>query len=225
MSLASSSPRVLIVDDDPRVGQFLTEILEQSGYSVESIINLDLFFDKVSPENLSCVLLDIQFASDQDGASLYLEMLDRGWNVPVIFVSAFGTIPIAVSMIRAGALDVLSKVDVSDDPNILLKAVEKAVATSREWREEESKKRNAHALLQKLTPREVETLQWMLTGRLNKQTAAELGITERTVIAHRRSLMKKVGAISLIDLFRLAAICGVLPADVPDDGTSSKQDY
>ena len=216
MNPGPSSPRILIVDDDPRVCRFFTELLGGAGYRVETFSDLPVFFDHISPRGLSCVLLDIRFTTDQDGTSLYREMLDRGWKVPVIFVSAFGTVPIAVSVVRAGALDVLSKADVSADPPLLLRAVEKAVATAEEWKKEGEKKQHALALLQTLTPREVETIQWVLTGRLNKQIASELGITERTVIAHRMNLMKKIGVSSLVELIRFAESCNLGPAIHPD---------
>lgn len=216
MSSVPSTPHVLVVDDDPRVCRFFADLLERAGYAVETFGKLPGFFDNVSPQNLSCVLLDIRFTTDQDGTSLYREMLDRGWKVPVIFVSAFGTVPIAVSVVRAGALDVLSKSDVSADPAILLQAVQNAVVTAREWRKDELRKQHAKTLLKTLTPREVETVQWVLTGRLNKQIASELGITERTVIAHRMSVMKKIGVTSIVELIRFSEACDLQPAESPD---------
>lgn len=213
MDSVSSPSHILIVDDDPRICSYYAELLEQAGYAVGTICEASTLFDCVNPANLSCILLDIRLTADQDGTSLYREMLERGWNVPVIFVSAFGSIPLAVKVVRAGALNVLSKAEVAEDPHILVQAVKEAVVTANQWRKEDTAKQQALALMDTLTPREIETISWVLTGRLNKQIAAELGITERTVIAHRMSVMKKIRIASLVELIRFADLCEISPAE------------
>lgn len=209
---ALAASRVLVVDDDPGIRRFLSQLLERSGYSPRSLDNLEDFFDAMREGQYGCILLDMCFANDRDGAQVFQEMIRQGWKVPVIIISGFATVPLAVEMMRAGVQDVLVKSDVTARPAILLEAMEKALAIGARWHQEEASRQKALALLDKLTPREVETIRWALTGMLNKQIAAEMGITERTVIAHRMSVMRKLRLSSFVQLSEFARDCGLSQA-------------
>lgn len=207
-----ANPRILLVDDDPGICSYISQLLQRAGYEVKTFTHLEFFFDEVSPQDFSCILLDIRFTHECDGTLLYREMRKREWRTPVIFISGFATVPIAVDMMRSGALDVLLKSDVTSNPDILLQSLKNAVSLDSDQRREDVRRKKTQSLLQKLTPREIETVKWVLTGRLNKQIAPEMNISERTVIAHRVNVMKKLGLTSSVELSQFAQECGISPA-------------
>lgn len=200
---------VVIVDDDRVVRFHLEKILSSAGYFTKSYASGEELLEQSAPSVPACLLLDVNLTGELDGPAIQEKLRDRGWILPIIFITAHATVPMAVKALKLGATDVLTK---PVDPNTLLPAVEKALALARELRRKHQAKSEGENFLLLITRREQEVLSWVIAGKLNKQIAAILGITERTVKAHRASIMEKLGISSVPELVRLADRMGILPA-------------
>jgi FixJ family two-component response regulator len=190
---------VFIVDDDPSIRQALGELLESYGIRSVAFGSAGDYVDFDKPDLASCLLLDIELP-DINGLDLQNQMAQRD-HPPIVFVTGHGDIPSSVRAIKHGALDFLTK-PFSDVA--LMAAVQAALDEDRKLRAERT---DLHALKQRyglLTPREREVLALVVSGLLNKQAAAELGISEVTLEIHRRKVMQKMAAASLADLVRQA---------------------
>ena len=167
----------------------------------------------------SCILLDIRIPK-LSGPELQARLNDKGSQLPIIFLTGHGDISTTVQVIKAGAEDLLTKPVGKEE---LLTAIELAIARGRAWQEEEDKRETMRRLLNRLTPRERQVFERVARGRLNKQIAHELGSTERTIKAHRRNLMEKLGIDSLTQLVLIAERLGMLarPASANDYGPTA----
>ena len=154
----------------------------------------------------SCILLDIKIP-ELSGPELQARLNDMGSHLPIIFLTGHGDISTTVQVIKAGAEDLLTKPVGKEE---LLTAIELAIARGRARQEEEDKRETMRRLLNRLTPRERQVFERVARGRLNKQIAYELGSTERTVKAHRRNLMEKLGIEFLTELVLIAERLGML---------------
>jgi len=214
----NTNPDVLLVEDDPVMTKVVTQFLRTANHRVKSFKNGYDFFRYKIPRHPCCLILDIYLGTPPDGPDIYRQLLEKGGpRIPVLFLTHKATVPLAVNLVRAGALNMLSKSDVVDNPKFLTHAVAEAIQVARTWYEEDNRTASQQALLEKLTPRELETLQWVITGMLNKQIAASLNITERTVKAHRAKITEKLGLFSVAELVRFAEGCGVPPAVMPEE--------
>jgi FixJ family two-component response regulator len=148
------------------------------------------------------------------GLDFQAELAKRKIDLPIIFITGHGDIPMTVKAIKAGAVEFLTKPFREQD---LLDAVRIALERDRERRQSDGVVSDLRARFEALTPREREVLAMVVMGRLNKQTAAEIGISEMTVKVHRHNAMQKMGAKSLVDLVRMADILQIRPAERPVD--------
>ena len=190
---------VFIVDDDARIREALTELLEAHGMRSVAYGSAGEYVRAEKPDLPASLILDVELP-DINGLDLQKQIAE-GSHPPIIFITGHGDIPSSVRAIKRGAVDFLTKPFNDDD---LLNAVQTGLAQDRETRVERAE---MAALLERysaLTPRERDVLPLVVSGLLNKQAAAELGISEVMLQIHRRNVMQKMAAASLADLVRMA---------------------
>ena len=197
--MTSGDHLVLIVDDDYRVREALQELLAAATLSSVAFESAGEYIAYPMPDVPACLILDVELP-DINGLDLQRQIGD-GHHPPIIFVTGHGNIPSSVRAIKAGALDFLTK-PFSDQE--LLTLVHAALAQDRERRVKQADLDRLKQRFQSLTPREREVLPLVISGLLNKQAAAHLGISEVTLQIHRANVMRKMEADSLADLVRMA---------------------
>jgi FixJ family two-component response regulator len=190
---------VMIVDDDYRVREALQELLASAGLCSVAFGSAAEYIAYSRPDVPACLILDVELP-DINGLDLQRQIGD-GYHPPIIFVTGHGNIPSSVRAIKAGALDFLTK-PFSDQE--LLSLVRVALGQDRERRAGQAALDHLRQRFQSLTPREREVLPLVISGLLNKQAAAHLGISEVTLQIHRANVMRKMAADSLADLVRMA---------------------
>jgi FixJ family two-component response regulator len=195
---------VFIVDDDERVREALTELLASHGMRATTFASAGEYMAAGKPDLPACLILDVELP-DINGLDLQREIAERD-HPPIVFLTGHGDIPSSVRAIRHGAVDFLTKPFGEAE---LMAAIASALAQDREERAGRSALDQLRRRYRDLTPREREVLPLVVSGLLNKQAAAELGISEVTLQIHRRNVMQKMAAASLADLVRIAERLGV----------------
>ena len=198
-------PTVHIVDDDPSFLLAIARFLRASGFRVETYPSARNFLDRSRGDEPGCVIADLQMP-DIDGLELQSALAEGQSPLPVLFLSGHADTASTVRAMRGGAEDFLEK---TAERSVLLDAVRRALARDRQAREEWLQRRALRALFDAISPREREVLGHVLRGRLNKQIAGDLGIHERTVKVHRKSIMTKLNVRSVAALARLSQEAGV----------------
>jgi FixJ family two-component response regulator len=200
-----SDPVIAIVDDDPSVRGGLARLIESIGWKAETFASGQEFLARTGTGAPVCVVLDLQLPG-LSGLDLQKQMAEAGWDIPIVFLTGYGSIPATVQAMKAGAVEFLTKPFQEAD---LLRAIEESIERDRRNREEQASRREVQERYQSLTSREQEVMRQVISGLLNKQIAAELNITEDTVKFHRGHIMRKMCADSLPDLVRMAETLGV----------------
>ena len=201
---------VHIVDDDASFRKAIGRLLQTHGYSVEEYESADQFLERVrAGAEVGCILLDVSLPG-LSGPELQSRLFEVGSPFPIVFLTGHGDIPTTVRAIKSGAEDFLTK---PVQGQALLNSIGRAIARHELERRHQQWLRNARALLDSLTPREREVFDFIVRGKLNKQAAHALGITERTIKAHRQRVIDKLGAKSVADLVSMAERLGVLTLD------------
>jgi two-component system, LuxR family, response regulator FixJ len=195
---------VFVVDDDDAMRRGLEFLISSAGYKVEAFESAQAFLDHYRGPKGGCLLSDVRMPG-MDGLQLLDHMRQRSIRIPVIFVTAFGNIPMAVRALQTGAFDFIEK---PFDGTDLLARVRNALAQAKESPVRQQDSDEIRERLQSLTPREREVMNLVVAGKLNKQIAAELGINIKTVESHRARVMEKTRAQSLAELVRLAIAAG-----------------
>jgi two-component system response regulator FixJ len=209
--MSVSDSMVFVVDDDSAVRKSLGRLLSSAEYQMEAFPSATDFLARSSYPGPSCVIIDVQMPG-LDGIAFQEMLIQRRRQEQLVFITGHGDIPMCAKAMKAGAVDFLPKPIRSAE---LLKCVDRALQRSAEQRERAALKAEARRLLDLLTPREFEVMQTLLTGMLNKQVGAELGMAEKTVKLHRGRIMHKIGVVSVAELVRLAASAGMtLPKTV-----------
>jgi FixJ family two-component response regulator len=198
---------IAVVDDDPSVRRGLDRLIRSVGWKAETFTSAQEFLDRARAEAPSCVVLDLQLPG-LSGLDLQKAMAEIGLEVPIIFLTGHGNIPVSVQAMKAGAMEFLTKPVEEQD---LLKAIQEAIERDRRTRQQQAGIRDLRDRYESLTAREQEVLRQVVSGLLNKQIAGELGITEDTVKFHRGHIMRKMQADSLADLVRMAETLGIGP--------------
>jgi len=196
---------VFVVDDDPSLREALSSLLRSVGLRVEVFGSAPELLQTKLPDVASCLVLDIRLPK-RSGLDFQTELAKAGIEIPIIFITAHGDVPMTVRAMKAGAVDFLIKPFRDQD---LLDAV--TIALERDWKRREEAKglEEVKSLFESLTPREREVMTLVTTGLMNKQIAAEIGVTEITVKIHRGHAMRKMKAKSLADLVRMAEALGM----------------
>jgi len=197
--------RIYLVDDDPAVLKALSRLLRSGGYEPAAFSSAREFMQAYQPGTPGCLVLDISMPG-MTGMDLQRWLMEKHNPLPVIFLTGRGDIPTSVRAMKKGAVDFLTK-PVNDTD--LLRAIEEAVKRDREIRSARAEASAIQARLATLTPREREVLEQVVSGRLNKQIAAELGTVEKTIKVHRARVMEKMGVESLAALARVAERAGI----------------
>jgi len=197
--VTTDEPIVFIVDDDHRIREALCELLTSLGLRAHGFGSAAEYIAFSRPDQPACLVLDVKLP-DINGLEFQAQIADRG-HPPIVFITGHGDIPSSVRAIKGGAVDFLTKPFSESE---LMAAIQAAISRDRVCRLERAKLAKLRQRLSCLTPREREVLPLVASGLLNKQAAAELGISEVTLQIHRSKIMQKMGAASLADLVRIA---------------------
>jgi FixJ family two-component response regulator len=198
---------VFVVDDDVSVRESLELLLTHAGWQLRTFESAQEFLAYPRPAAPSCLVLDVSLPG-LNGLELQGQLADRT-DMPIIFITGYGDVPMSVQAMKAGAAEFLTK-PFNDD--VLLDAIRSAIERSRAARRVDAEVRAIRNCYESLTPREREVMALVVAGLLNKQVGGELGISEITVKAHRGQVMRKMNADSLPDLVTMAARLGLHPA-------------
>ena len=196
---------VYVVDDDSRVTRGLSNLLAAEGYKVVTFATAEQYISFERSDSVSCLILDLELPGI-NGLELQQKLAETQ-GPPIIFITGHGDIPSGVKAMKNGAIEFLTKPIESAQ---LLEAIRLGVMADQKRRRELLDSASLRARLASLTPREVEVFRLVVAGFLNKQAAAELGITETTIDVHRGRVMRKMKANSLPDLVRMSTRLGIL---------------
>jgi FixJ family two-component response regulator len=197
----TAPPTITIVDDDPGIRESLEGLLRSVGLQVKALGSVPEFVKEGRPEGPTCLVLDVRLPGRRSGLDFQRELSAANIHVPIIFVTGYGDIPMSVQAMKGGAIEFLTKPFRDQD---LLDAIQLGLARDRAWIENERATAALRARFETLTPREREVMALVVAGRLNKQIAYDIGISEITVKVHRSQVMRKMKASSLPDLARMA---------------------
>ena len=206
----SKRASVFIIDDDASVRKGLTRLFRSASYQVQAYASANEFLGCLPDEHPACIILDLKMPK-LNGLGLQERLRASNYDLPMIFLTGQGNIPNSVQAIKKGAVDFLEK---PVEESILLRVVEKAIAEDEEGQVIRNQIQDIKARLDKLTTREGEVLQYVISGKLNKQAAYDLNISEKTVKVHRSRMMEKMAVQSVADLTRLAAKAGLGPQSI-----------
>lgn len=200
--------RVFLVDDDPGVRKALSRVLGEQGWQVEAFDSAEAFLARPDQAAHGCLVLDVSMPG-LDGLALQRRLIDGGQALPIVFLTGHGDIAMTVKALKAGAADFLTKPVASE---ALLDAVRAALDRDDSARQAQAELASLQQRLAGLTEREREVLQAVISGRLNKQIAGDLGIVEQTVKFHRARIMARMQARTVAELAHMAARIGIAPA-------------
>ena len=204
--MTEADAMVFVVDDDTSLRESLKNLIRSVGLRVEAFASAQEFLGSKRPNVPSCLVLDVRLPG-LSGLDLQKRMAEADVEIPIIFITGHGDIPMTVQAMKAGAVEFLTKPFRDQD---LLDSIQQALERDRKAREQWAEIEGLRRRFDLLTPREGEVMALMVAGLLNKQIAAELGASETTVKIHRHQVMEKMGASSLPQLVRMADRLGVL---------------
>jgi|SRR5215510_6440762 len=203
---ATEGPVVIIVDDDPSFRSFLGRLVSTVGLKTIAFASAEEFLDASLPNVPACLVLDVQMPG-LSGLDLQRELAHRNRNLPIVFMTGHGDIPMTVEAMKAGAVGFLTKPFRNQD---LIDAVKEGIGRDRETRKVLDEVADIRGRYDSLTAREREVFALVTSGALNKQIAHQLGTSERTIKAHRAQVVLKMQADSVADLVRMADRLGVV---------------
>ena len=196
---------ITVIDDDASFRRSTARLIAAAGHKVQTFANAGEYLRSKHPGTTSCIVLDV-FMPGLSGLELQQKLAKAGAQIPLIFVTGHGDIPTSVRAMKAGAIEFLTKPFRDRD---LLNSIEQAIQRDRIFRREEAKLQKLRARYESLTPRQREVMALVVSGKLNKQIAAELNTVEKTIKFHRARVMKKMEVISVAELVRIAAILNI----------------
>lgn len=200
MNMTAKKGIVYVVDDDEAVRDSLQWLLEGKDYRVRCFESAEAFLARYDPREVACLIADIRMHG-MTGLELQDKLIERHSPLPIIFITGHGDVPMAVDTMKKGALDFIQK---PFDESALVSVVERMLEHARTAFTDQQQAATREALLAKLTGRESQVLERIVAGRLNKQIADDLGISIKTVEAHRANIMEKMGANTVADLLKVA---------------------
>ena len=202
-----SGGRVFVIDDDPSVCRGLSRLLRSAGYETELFHSAADYLERDPYEGVGCLVLDIRMPK-LSGTELQLHLNEQHSNLPIIFLTGHGDLPMGIKAMKRGAEDFLTK---PVDEEALLDAVQRSLARHRAVRIRRRESADAQARVDTLTPREFEVLQRILGGAINKEIAKDFSISEKTVKAHRAKVMAKMAASTPAELGGICASLNITP--------------
>ncbi len=200
MSLIPKRGTVYVVDDDEAVRDSVQWLLEGQDFRVRSFESSEVFLARYDPREVACLIVDIRM-DGMSGLELQDRLIERNSPLPIAFITGHGDVPLAVDTMKKGAMDFIQKPFKEEQ---LVPLVERMLEQARANFAEHQQAASRDALLSKLTGREAQVLERIVAGRLNKQIADDLGISIKTVEAHRANIMEKLGANTVADLLKIA---------------------
>ena len=200
MSLIPKKGTVYVVDDDEAVRDSLQWLLEGKDYRVRCYESAEAFLSRYDPREVACLIADIRMGG-MNGMELQARLIERQSPLPIMFITGHGDVPMAVESMKNGAMDFIQKPFQEAE---LLNLVERMLERARDAFISSQQSASREALLAKLTGRESQVLERIVAGRLNKQIADDLGISIKTVEAHRANIMEKLSANTVADLLKVA---------------------
>ena len=203
--MTEAEPIVFVVDDDPSVRTSTERLVRSAGFKVKTFGSAKEFLESFRPEGPACLVLDVRLPG-QSGLDLQRELTGSGVQIPIIFMTGHGDIPMSVRAMKAGAVEFLTK---PYRKKALLDAIHASIERDRASRQERLEATALRGRYEQLTPREREVMALVVAGLLNKQIAGELATAERTIKFHRAHIMQKMEAESLADLVRMAGQLGI----------------
>ena len=198
--MSPSDATIFVVDDDRSVRTALKRLIKSLGYKAETFNSARAFLKLEPHDGPACLILDIRMP-ETSGIELQKQLARAGVQIPIIFITGHGNIPMSVKAMKAGAVDFIEK---PFEDQQLIDAIHTAIAKNKQFRMEQAEIKNLLRRIDSLTPREHEVFMLVVSGMLNKQIAFDLGMSEKTVKVHRARVMKKMKAKSLADLVRMA---------------------
>jgi FixJ family two-component response regulator len=199
-SLIPKKGTVYVVDDDEAVRDSLQWLLEGKGYRVRCFDSAESFLSRYDPREVACLLVDIRMGG-MTGLELQARLIEIRSPLPIVFITGHGDVPMAVDTMKKGAMDFIQKPFNEAD---LVRLVEQMLEHAKDSFADSQLAANRDSLLSKLTMRESQVLERIVAGRLNKQIADDLGISIKTVEAHRANIMEKLSANTVADLLKIA---------------------
>jgi FixJ family two-component response regulator len=203
----TASAVIFVVDDDASVRDAIGGLLRSVGLKPVLFASAEAFLTSEKPDMPACVVLDVRMPG-LGGLDCQRRLTEAGFEIPIVFMTGHGDIPMSVRAMKAGAVDFLTKPFRDQD---LLDAIQQAVERDRARRAELEETQALREHYSTLTPREQEVMAWVIGGRLNKQIAGELGTSEITVKVQRSRVMQKMKAESVADLVRMGGRLGLRP--------------
>jgi RNA polymerase sigma factor (sigma-70 family) len=206
---AADAPTIVVLDDDQAVRVGLERLMRSAGYNVVTHGSARDFLDAPPVRGPGCLVLDLRMPG-MGGLVLQREVMARGADLPIVFLTGHGSVPQSVQAMKQGAVDFLEKPARAE---VLFAAVEQALASYTRNEEAQHANRVLRQRVEALTPRELDVFEQVVVGKKNRRIAESLGVTEKTVKVHRARVMQKMEAGSLAELVRMAQSLGV-PEDV-----------
>ena len=198
--MAEAVSTVIVIDDDPAMREPIGGLLRSVGLQARLLASVDEFLNAGRSDGSACLVLDVRLPG-RSGLDFQRELAAANIQLPIIFINGYGDIPMSVRAMKDGAIEFLTKPFRDQE---LLDAIQLGIARDRAWLDNEKALAGLRGRFDSLTPREREVMALVVAGRLNKQIAYEMGVTEITVKVHRGQVMRKMQAASLPDLARMA---------------------
>lgn len=209
--MAQEQPIVFVIDDDASMREAVQDLIASVGLQARGFASPREFLEAARPDAPACLILDVRLPGSS-GLNFQQELARAGVNIPVIFITGHGDIPMSVRAIKAGAVEFLTKPFRDQE---LLDAINAGIERNRVQRQEAAVMDDLLQRYAALTPRERETMSLVILGRMNKQIAGELGVSEVTIKVHRGQIMRKMRAKSLPDLVRMGDLLRLATGTLP----------
>jgi FixJ family two-component response regulator len=202
---SESRPTIIIVDDSSETCGILTRILEDQGFHVQTFGHPKAFLEEAALETAVTLIFDLRMP-EIDGMTLFQTVRERGCQTPVIMISGYADVPVAVDAVKAGTFDFIEK---PIDRERFLNAVDRALMQNAQQRADRTRHSDLCRRFQRLTPRETEVMQQLVNGRANKEIAAAFGVSTQAIDAHRKRILRKLEVENVTELAWLASEMGM----------------
>ncbi|RLJ16237.1 DNA-binding response regulator [bacterium endosymbiont of Escarpia laminata] len=209
----SNEPTVFVVDDDQAMRNSLKWLIESVAMQVETFDSASAFISSYYPGRSGCLLLDVRMPG-MSGLELQEYLMNHQIAIPVIIITGHGDVPMAVRAMKAGAVDFIEK---PFNDELLLESIRHALSLDEQQRDHQSQLAEIATRLARLTPREHEVMEMVTSGKANKEIATTLGVSAKTVEAHRARVMEKMEAGSLAKLVRMAVLANIVKEHVKEE--------